>query len=204
MKILIVEDDLIAGTALDAALRAIGHEVTLAATGEAGWEIVQRNEHRLVISDWKLPGMDGLELCRRVRERGGDYIYFILLSNQSTTEGNLDQATTAGVDDFLTKPARLPELKARLHVAARLLNYVTQVQQLESFIPICSYCKSVRDDKNYWNRIESYINERTGSTFSHSVCPDCYDKVMVPQLRELGLDPPPYGENPPKPKSRKP
>lgn len=197
MKILIVEDDVIAATMLDGALRALGHETAIAADGLKGWTLAQANGHRVIISDWRMPGMDGLELCRRLRERGGDYIYFILLSSVTTTGENLDQAMQAGVDDFLAKPAKIPELKARLHVAARILNYATQIQQLESFIPICSYCKNVRDDKNYWNQIENYIKARTGSSFSHGICPACYEKVMVPQMRELGMEAPPYGEMPP-------
>ena len=194
MKILIIEDDPIACAVLQGLLHALGHEFTVAVNGEEGWTKFSAEPHRLVISDWILPGIDGLELCRRIRTRGGDYTYFILLSTQTTSPGNLDQATAAGVDDFLTKPAKLAELKARLHVADRILNYATQVQQLESFIPICSYCKKVRDDKNYWNQIESYINTRTGSTFSHGVCPDCYTEVIVPQMKAIGVQAPAYGK----------
>jgi DNA-binding response OmpR family regulator len=193
VKILVIEDDPIACAVLRGLLQALGHEFTVAVDGEEGWKKFSAEPHRLIISDWLLPGLDGLELCRRIRSRGGDYTYFILLSTQTTSADNLDQATAAGVDDFLTKPAKLAELKARLHVADRILNYATQIQQLESFIPICSHCKRVRDDKNYWNQIESYINTRTGSTFSHGVCPDCYETVYVPQMKALGLEPPPYG-----------
>lgn len=194
MKILIIEDDPVASAVLQASLRSLGHEFTVTTNGEEGWTRFSADPHRVVISDWMLPGLDGLELCRRIRQRGGDYTYFILLSSQTTSADNLDQATAAGVDDFLTKPAKPAELKARLHVADRILHYATQVQQLESFIPICSYCKKVRDDKNYWNQIESYINSRTGSSFSHGVCPDCYTSVLVPQMKAIGIDAPPYGQ----------
>ncbi len=193
MKILILEDDPIACAVLQGLLQALGHGFTVATTGEEGWAKFSAEPHRLVVCDWILPGIDGLELCRRIRQRGGDYTYFILLSTQTTSADNLDQATAAGVDDFLTKPAKLAELKARLHVADRILHYATQVQQLESFIPICSHCKRVRDDRNYWNQIESYIKARTGSSFSHGVCPDCYNAVYVPQMRALGIEVPPYG-----------
>ncbi len=194
MKILVVDDDPIACAVLQGLVKALGHEFTVALNGEEAWEKFNAEPHRLVISDWIMPGIDGLELCRRIRTRGGDYTYFILLSTQTTSASNLDQATAAGVDDFLTKPARLAELKARLHVADRILNYATQVKQLELLIPICSYCKKVRDDKNYWNQIESYINSRTGSNFSHGVCPDCYKDVLVPQMKEIGVVPPEYGQ----------
>jgi hypothetical protein len=70
-------------------------------------------------------------------------------------------------------------------VAERILRYATQVQQLEAFLPICSYCKKVRDDHNYWQQIEAYINQRTGSEFSHSICPDCYARIIQPELERL-------------------
>ena len=72
-------------------------------------------------------------------------------------------------------------------MAERILRYTTQVRQLEELLPICTYCKKIRDDQNYWQRIESYINERTGSEFSHSVCPHCYESEIVPQLRALNV-----------------
>jgi uncharacterized protein YlaI len=56
---------------------------------------------------------------------------------------------------------------------------------LEAFLPICSYCKKVRDDQNYWQQIEAYINQRTGSEFSHSICPDCYQRVIIPELERI-------------------
>lgn len=70
-------------------------------------------------------------------------------------------------------------------MAERILRYTTQVRLLESMLPICICCKKIRDDKNYWQQIETYINDRTGAEFSHSICPDCYERVMVPQINAL-------------------
>jgi sigma-B regulation protein RsbU (phosphoserine phosphatase) len=194
MKILVVEDDRVAATVLTTALRGLGHEPWLAGDGDKGWFYFQTEPTRVVISDWMMPGFDGLELCRRIRGHGGDYTYFIMLSSMGTGGGNLDQAIEAGVDDFLPKPVNQSELKARLHVAQRILNYSTQVRQLQEIIPICGYCRKMRDDQNYWSQVENYIGKQTGSCFSHGVCPDCYDRVLVPQMRELGGEPPPYPE----------
>jgi hypothetical protein len=83
----------------------------------------------------------------------------------------------------------------RLRVAERIIGFTTAVQQLESFLPICSYCKNIRDDKKYWRGIEEYINSRTGTNFSHAVCPDCVEKVLKPQLAKLGIDLPPTMES---------
>ena len=67
----------------------------------------------------------------------------------------------------------------RLRVAERILQFTTEVRQLESFLPICGYCKKIRDDSNYWQQIESYFKQKQGTQFSHSVCPDCMERVHL-------------------------
>jgi sigma-B regulation protein RsbU (phosphoserine phosphatase) len=186
MKVLTVEDDAVARGVLRQALKRLDHEVVEATDGNAAWELLQREPVRVVVSDWNMPHMDGLELCRRVRGRpGAEYTYFILLTSNTANHENRREAAEAGVDDFLTKPLDIEELWTRLRVAARILRYATQVRQLEEMMPICSYCKKIRDDQNYWQQIEGYINQRTGSEFSHSVCPDCYTRVIIPELEQL-------------------
>jgi sigma-B regulation protein RsbU (phosphoserine phosphatase) len=194
MKVLIAEDDQIARMVLEAALGKLGHEALIAEDGEKAWEMVQAHDVRVVVSDWQMPRVDGLELCRRLRARGGDYLYFILLTQMAANPKNLAEATEAGVDDFLGKPIDPGQLWMRLRVAERILGFTTEVKQLESFLPICGYCKNVRDDKNYWQRIEQYVSSRTGANFSHGVCPDCYDRVLVPQMVALGITPPPHAD----------
>ncbi len=189
MKILAVEDDAVARAILRQALRRLGHDVVEAADGEHAWELLQTDPARVVVSDWMMPRSDGLDLCRRIRRRtDADYIYFILLTGRDATSENEKTAADAGVDDFLTKPLDFSELWMRLRVAERILRYTTQVRQLEQMLPICSYCKKIRDDQNYWQQIEGYISERTGSDFSHSVCPDCYQRVLVPELEKIKVE----------------
>lgn len=186
MKILAVEDDPVARAVLRQGLRRLGHEVVEAGDGREAWEVLQKTAVRVIVSDWIMPCSDGLDLCRQVRGRvGGEYVYFILLTSTDATEENQRAAGDAGVDDFLTKPLDLLQLWTRLRVAERILHYTRQVRQLEELLPICTYCKKIRDDHNYWQQIEGYINERTGSEFSHSVCPDCYKKIIVPELDKL-------------------
>ena len=188
MKILVAEDDQVALAVIRQALVHLGHEVVAAEDGRAAWGLLQEQPFRLVVSDWDMPREDGLELCRRIRARtDGDYVYFILLTLREASGANRQTAMDAGVDDFLAKPLNETELRLRLHVAGRILRYTTQVRQLEALLPICSCCKKIRDDQNYWQQMETYINERTGTEFSHAICPDCYTRVIVPQLDELKI-----------------
>lgn len=186
MKILTVEDDPVARRILTQAISHLGHETVQASDGLEAWRVFQANPVRVVVSDWMMPNSDGLDLCREIRKRAhAEYTYFILLTGREATDGNRSEAADAGVDDFLTKPLNLSELWTRLRVAERILRYATQVSQLEQLLPICSYCKKIRDDQNYWQQIEGYITERTGSDFSHSVCPDCYQRVVIPEIENL-------------------
>lgn len=186
LKILTVEDDPVARAVLRQSLLRLGHEVLETSDGESAWDLVQKEPVRVVVSDWQMPRLSGLDLCRRVRGRlGGEYVYFVLLTSSDATEENQRTAADAGVDDFLTKPLNLSELWNRLRVAERILRYTTQVRQLEELLPICTYCKKIRDDQNYWQQMEGYINQRTGSEFSHSICPDCYTKVIQPELDKM-------------------
>jgi DNA-binding response OmpR family regulator len=186
MKVLAVEDDPVARAILRRTLERLGHEVVEAKDGEEAWEAWLREKPRVAVSDWQMPRLDGLGLCKRFRaQEGRDYVYFILLTATNDSAHNRRAAAEAGVDDFLTKPIELSRLWARLRVAERILKYTTQVHRLEEMMPMCSYCKKIRDDQNYWQQIESYINERTGTEISHSVCPECYQRVVVPELERL-------------------
>lgn len=186
MKILTVEDDAVARAVLRQALLKLGHEVVEAKDGVEALAILAKQPVRLIVSDWVMPELDGLGLCRELRSRvEADYVYFILLTGREADVDNQREAIEAGVDDFLKKPLNLQEMWMRLRVAERILLYATEVRQLEAFLPICGYCKKVRDDQDYWQQIESYINKRTGTDFSHSVCPDCYQRVVVPEIDKL-------------------
>jgi CheY-like chemotaxis protein len=186
MRVLAVEDDKLSMAVIRRSLERLGHSVLEAEDGEEAWGIWQKERPRVIVSDWQMPRLDGLGLCKRVRtHEGRDYVYFILLTGTGGSVKNRSAAADAGVDDFLTKPVDRSALWMRLRVAERILKYTTQVHRLEEMMPMCSYCKKIRDDGNYWQQIESYLNERTGTEISHSVCPDCYQKVVIPELEKL-------------------
>ena len=98
----------------------------------------------------------------------------------------------------MAKPFDHRELRARLQVGVRMLELQTslaervrqledalaRVKRLQGLLPICSYCKRVRNDQNYWQQVEAYITERSEAAFSHGICPDCYENVVRPELEK--------------------
>lgn len=186
MKILVAEDDLISRKLLVTTLKQFGHEVDAYETGDQAWDAFDAAPVRVVVSDWLMPGLDGLDFCRKVRRRAStQYTYFILLTANVQGKDTYMEAMQSGIDDFLAKPLDRDQIWMRLKVAERILRYTTQISALESMLPICSYCKKVRDDNNYWQQVETYLSQRTGTNFSHSICPTCYTKKVQPQLDEL-------------------
>jgi len=185
MKILIAEDDRVSRIVLSELLTKNGHEVTAVENGQLAWDLYSSHPLPMLISDWMMPVMDGLELCRKIRgEKRGTYTYIILLTALSGKASYLE-GMQAGADDFVVKPFDADELQARLRAAERILSLQQEVRQLRGLLPICSYCKKIRDDRNIWTQMEQYVTERSGALFSHSLCPDCYDKEMKPQLDHL-------------------
>ena len=179
-KILIAEDDLVSAKILSRLLERLGYEVAIARDGDEAWQLFEAEPVRLIVSDWMMPGIDGLALCEKVRAYPAiPYTYFILLTANRTTADNYKLAADAGVDDFLTKPIDREALQMRLHVAARILKFTAEIRQLKELIPICVYCRKVRDEENYWQQVETYIQKETGSRFSHGACPDCCEKEMA-------------------------
>ena len=182
----IIEDDTSTRRLLENLTGLLGYNVISHDNGRDAWKAFEKKHPEIVISDWRMPGMDGLELCKALREKKADsYTYFMLVTAERRSKNNLERAIKAGVDDFLKKPISSEEIWNRIRVAQRILDFNHQVATLESLIPICAYCKSVRNDEDIWERIEEYVNERTGADFSHGICPDCLEKHVRPQMDEF-------------------
>ena len=119
MRVLLVDDSAVSRSLQQATLAAQGYEVTTAANGVEGWALWQRDQQRVIVADWMMPGMDGLELCRRIRAHApSPRTYFIL---QTVRSGGVTEAMEAGVDDFITKPIVPNELVARVAVAVQVV-----------------------------------------------------------------------------------
>ena len=121
MRVVIVDDDPSVLLVLQAYLESLGYEVATATDGAEAFELVKRGDHRVVISDWEMPNMNGIELCRKIRERSGEYVYFMLLTSREGKD-SLIVGLDSGAADFLTKPFEPEELRVRLRTAERIVS----------------------------------------------------------------------------------
>ncbi len=197
MRILIADDSKISQEILSANLKKWGHEVVLVENGQDALEILSSNDApKLAVLDWMMPRLDGLTVCERIRGMGKDSIYIILLTARDK-EDDIIAGLTAGADDYITKPFNQGELRARLNVGIRVVRLqenlnrrirelektLSEVKELKGLLPICSYCKRIRNDQNYWQQVESFLGEHTDASFSHSICPDCYEKHVKSNMK---------------------
>jgi len=200
LRILIAEDDAVSRRILETFLWKWGYEVTTTVNGEAAWDVMQRpNAPSLAILDIMMPGIDGLELCRRLRRSPSNVPPYIILLTANQGVREIVKGIEAGADDYLTKPYDRDELRVRVQVGARIIELQTKlserveqlevalnhVKQLEGILPICSYCKKIRNDSNNWQHVESYVSDHSQAEFSHGICPSCYEATVKPQLALL-------------------
>jgi len=192
MKVLIAEDEPVSRRLLEGALARWGYQVMVAADGEQAWKILQEPDSpMLIVLDWLMPGLDGVDVCRLAREDVRLNSAYILLLTSRTSKEDVVQGLEAGADDYVTKPFDAAELRARIQVGARLVSLqhalaervrdlesaLSHVKQLHGLLPICCYCKKIRDDRNYWHQVESYVANHADVRFSHGICPECSAKL---------------------------
>ncbi len=201
MRVLIAEDDAVSRRLLAVSLSQWGYEVIEASDGERAWNLLQEPDApNLIVLDWMMPGIGGIELCRRVR--GAHYpspAYMILVTARARPV-DIVEGLGAGANDYITKPFHHEELRARVQCAQRVVDLevslaarvreledaLSRVKVLQGMLPICSYCKKIRNDRNYWQRVEDYISQHTDAVFSHGICPDCFKQIVAPQLDHEG------------------
>jgi DNA-binding response OmpR family regulator len=147
----------------------------------------------LAILDWMMPEIDGPEVCRRVRAELPLANMYLLLVTAREGRGDVVAGLEAGADDYIIKPFDPDELRARVAVGVRVLSLqqklaervaelqdaLSNVKQLRGLLPICSYCKRIRGDDQYWQQVEGYIADHSEAQFSHGICPSCYATISA-------------------------
>lgn len=190
MRALIAEDEAVSRRLLEATLVGLGYDVTSVEDGARAWELLRVEKGiQLAVLDWMMPGLDGIEVCRRLRQRGGPYVYVILLTARDRTE-DVVIGLDAGADDYVTKPFDPQELRSRLRAGERIVRLesglaqkvgeledtLAHVKKLEGLLPICMHCKMIRNEGNDWQRLEEYIQGHSDASFTHSLCDACAGK----------------------------
>jgi sigma-B regulation protein RsbU (phosphoserine phosphatase) len=188
--VLLADDDKLTLNVLNDTLTRAGYDVLTATDGEQAWKKLEQSKAMIAILDWIMPGMEGVEIVRRAHQDPRFVnTYFILLTGKSSTE-DLVAGLQAGASDYLRKPFEEAELLARVEVGIRFIELqqkladrvkeletaLTQVKRLEGLLPICSYCKRIRNEQDYWERVDAYISQHSNVRFSHNICPECYQK----------------------------
>lgn len=190
VTVLLADDDKLTLNVLHDVLVDAGYDVVTAADGEQAWKKLQESKAQVAILDWIMPGMEGIEICRRAAaDPQLANRYLILLTGKSKAE-DVVLGLQAGASDYLRKPFEQTELLARVAVGVRYVELQRsleervqeleraskQVHRLEGLLPICSYCKRIRNEQDYWERVDDYISHHANVRFSHNICPDCYGK----------------------------
>jgi sigma-B regulation protein RsbU (phosphoserine phosphatase) len=187
MNVLIAEDDAVSRRLLETHLKRWGHDVQSFANGQEACDAITRSQVSLLsILDRMMPGMDGSDICRKLRQTEQNiHPYLVLLTGKEDSQ-NIVERLKVGADDYVTKPFAAAVLRARVDVGLRVLRLqlklsdrVTDpeitpanVKRLQGLLPIGSYCKRIRDDGNYWKQVDTYLAENTDAKLSHGVCPD--------------------------------
>ena len=159
MKILIAEDDYVSRLLVKKAVAKAGHETIVAENGKAAWEAYQKEGPHMVISDWMMPQMDGVELCRKLREQERkDPIYLILLTSRSDSR-DLVQGLESGADDYIAKPYDNAELKARVNVGCRMLLLQNEMREREKLQGVLEMAGAVCHELNQPLQVVSGYSE---------------------------------------------
>jgi len=216
LKILLAEDEAVSRRLLAGRLRRAGHSVIdVADGGQAFRALCEENAPSMAVLDWMMPGMEGIEICRALRERHDHpYVYVIMVTSR-TEKSDVIAGLDAGADDFLAKPYDFEELLSRLRVGERILGLeqglaakvrelrsaLDQVKLLQGFLPICMHCKRVRDTTNNWQQVEAYIEAHSEAVFSHGLCHQCleehYPETAAEEAAERAAEEAAAGGEPP-------
>lgn len=205
MKILIIDDEEEALILLKSYLNDGGfHNIVTADSAKKGFEILGLNEKGnskkmtatavdVILMDILMPVMDGVEACRKIKQiEWLQHVPVIMITAKKGDEA-LAEGFQAGAVDYIMKPINRIELQARVRSALKLKEEMdkrkareeelekamSEIKTLSGLLPICCYCKNIRDDKGYWQKLEKYIGDHSDAQFTHGICNDCMEKITI-------------------------
>jgi phosphoserine phosphatase RsbU/P len=201
MRILVAEDDAVTRKLLESTLGRLRLDVIAVADGNAAWNALEtlkgKDAPELALLDWMMPGLEGIQILRRLRTTPGFELLYVILLTSRTDKEDVAYGLAAGANDYIAKPFDPSELEARVRVGERMVKLqrslatrvaelevaLAHVQRLQGLLPICSYCKKVRNETNYWEQVDSYLASHSDIKLTHGICPQCME-TMMKQLDE--------------------
>jgi sigma-B regulation protein RsbU (phosphoserine phosphatase) len=201
MRILVAEDDAVTRKLLESTLGRLGLDVITAADGNAAWNALEtlkgKDAPELAVLDWMMPGLEGIQILRRLRTTPGFELLYVILLTSRTDKEDVAYGLAAGANDYIVKPFDPSEMEARVRVGERMVKLqrslaarvaelevaLAHVQRLQGLLPICSYCKKVRNEADYWEQVDSYLTSHSDIRITHGICPQCLE-TMMKQLDE--------------------
>ena len=204
ISILYVEDEEVTRSAVARMLRRRVLTVYEAENGREGLDLYKQYRPDIVISDIRMPVLDGMEMSKEIKSL--DKNSKIILTTAHSDASILINSIEVGIDKYIMKPLDMASLfssvekcaeniilekkiqqqnKEKDELIAKLQDALDNVKNLSGLLPICSSCKKIRDDKGYWQQIESYIREHSEAQFSHGICPDCLKKLYPNLIQDM-------------------
>ena len=190
--IMVVDDTPANLNLLQKMLQTKGYRVLAFPDGKMALAAVARHAPDLILLDINMPEMDGFEVCERLKADAVlKEIPVIFISALTETEDKVKAFALGGVD-YVTKPFQFEEVNSRVETHLRLRRQqleleeehrrlqqaLDEVRTLRGIVPICAYCKKIRDDAGYWSQVEKYVSDHTEAKFSHGICPACFEREM--------------------------
>lgn len=188
MKLLIAEDEYTTRLTVQVILERWGYRVDSVEDGASAWELLQKPDGpQIAILDWEMPGIDGVELCTKVKMLDRDTPVYVIILTGRDAQNDILQGFDAGADDYITKPFDENELRARVRVAERLVTIqkelaisndelrtvLNHVEMLQSNLPVCTSCLRVRNYDDSWNTMQEYVQSKDDPRFLYTICPQC-------------------------------
>jgi DNA-binding NtrC family response regulator len=182
-SILLVDDEIVILDSLSRELKSepLNLEIHVANSGEEAIKRINSLSFDLVVTDLFMPGLDGFQVLKAVKRKDPQSMV-IILTGYADLKTSID-ALRLGADDFLQKPCDIDELLYRISNCFAKQDLQRKVQLYETILPVCSYCKKIRDDNQEsqtngtWYEFEEYLQKVRRVNVSHGCCPACYAKV---------------------------
>jgi CheY-like chemotaxis protein len=200
MKVLIADDHRENRALLQALLKGEHYETVEARNGEEALaELTRAQEPIVALLDWQMPKIEGPDVCTAARRLPNAPPMFLFLVTVRDSKDDIVAGLRSGANDYIIKPFHKDEMLARVKIGAQMVELqqnlldrvseladaLARVKQLSGLLPICGFCKKVRNDRDYWQQVEEYISIHSEVKFSHGVCPDCYENLLKPQLEQM-------------------